>query len=166
MGNYGPPLSDAIKAVKYRPSARLLTKLSGELSRFAAMLPAAQRPEILIPVPLHPDREKKRGFNQARLLAEILARPWKAVVSPAVVRIRNTKPQAECDETVRASNQTGAFAVAESLIPSAFAGKRLAVIDDVATTGATLDACAAVVETLRPASLQAVVWAHSYRRSD
>lgn len=165
MAEYEPPLSDAIKAVKYRPSTRLLKKLSDDLLRFAAMLPAAKRPEILIPVPLHSSRESKRGFNQARLLADILAKPWNAVVSPAIVRTRNTKPQAECDEAMRATNPAGAFALAEHLLPSAFAGKRLAVIDDVATTGATLDACAAAVEKLRPASLQAFVWAHSYRRS-
>lgn len=165
FGAYVPPLSAAVKVVKYKPSTRLLTALSGEIARVAALMPAADRPDILIPVPLHPSREAKRGFNQARLLAEILAESWKAAVSPAIIRIRNTKPQAECDETLRATNPAGAFTLAESLIPSAFAGKRLAVIDDVATTGATLDACAAAVERLRPASLRAVVWAHSYRQS-
>lgn len=165
FGTYVPPLSEAVKAVKYKPSTRLLTALSGEIARVAARVPAADRPDILIPVPLHPSREAKRGFNQARLLAEILAESWKAAVSPAIVRTRNTKPQAECDETLRATNPAGAFDLAEGLIPSAFSGKRLIVIDDVATTGATLDACAAAVERLRPASLRAVVWAHSYRRS-
>lgn len=165
MGDYVPPLSDAVKIVKYRPSTRLLESLAGELSRAATRLPVSKRPEILIPVPLHPRREAKRGFNQARLLADILGKSWKAAVSPAIVRIRNTKPQAECDEAQRATNPAGAFELAEGLIPSAFAGRRLAIVDDVATTGATLDACAAAAERLRPASLQAVVWAHSYRRS-
>ncbi len=165
LGDYVPPLSEAVKVVKYKPSTRLLTALSGEIARVAARMPTAERPDILIPVPLHPSREAKRGFNQARLLAEILAESWGAAVSPAIIRIRNTKPQAECDETLRATNPAGAFGLAEGLIPLAFAGKRLAVIDDVATTGATLDACAAAVERLRPASLRAVVWAHSYRQS-
>jgi len=164
MGEYESPLSDAIKAVKYRPSTRLLDQLANDISRVAAAFPVAERPEILIPVPLHPEREARRGFNQARRFAEILGGAWNARISPAVVRIRNTKPQAECNEEQRATNPAGAFALAEYLIPEAFAGKRLAIVDDVATTGATLDACVAVVEHLRPASLQAIVWAHSYRR--
>ncbi len=164
MGEYKPPLSDAIKAVKYRPSTRLLDQLAEDISRVAATLPTAQRPEILIPVPLHPEKEAKRGFNQARRFADILGTAWNASISPAIIRIRNTKPQAECDEEQRATNPAGAFEPAKHLIPAAFAGKRLAIVDDVATTGATLDACAAAVERLRPASLQAFVWAHSYRR--
>ncbi|HEY9071302.1 MAG TPA: hypothetical protein VIV61_13680 [Candidatus Ozemobacteraceae bacterium] len=164
LGAYEPPLSEAIKAVKYRPSTRLLGQLADIITRAAAGLPRDQRPQVLIPVPLHPSREAVRGFNQARLLADLLGTAWNAPVSPAIVRVRQTRPQAECDEAERATNPAGAFALAEGLIPAAFAGKRLAIVDDVATTGATLDACAEVACRLRPASLQAVVCAHSYRR--
>ncbi|HOY68821.1 MAG TPA: hypothetical protein PLP29_18225 [Candidatus Ozemobacteraceae bacterium] len=164
MGSYEPPLSEAIKAVKYRPSTRLLEHLAGAITRVAAGLPRERRPQVLIPVPLHPSREAARGFNQARLLADLLGAAWDAPVSPAIVRIRQTRPQAECGEDERATNPVGAFALAEGLVPAAFAGKRLAIIDDVATTGATLDACAEAAARLRPAWLQAVVWAHSFRR--
>jgi len=96
--------------------------------------------DAVLPVPLHRSRVAARGYDQALLLAHAVAANSGLPLRPALHRIRGGSPQVELDRVARAANIRGAF-VAEA---SSLRGLRVALVDDVATTGATLmDAAAA-----------------------
>jgi ComF family protein len=95
---------------------------------------------MVVPVPLHERRLARRGFNQAALLAAPVARDLRARFAPlALVRSLDTPPQAVLARSSRLRNVEGAFRVRDS---RGVAGACVLLVDDVRTTGATLDACA------------------------
>ena len=95
---------------------------------------------VLVPVPLHPRRQRLRGFNQAEILCRALAPHLDLPVAPlALRRIRATRSQVGLDVSQRRRNLRGAFEVAD--VPAVY-GKRILLVDDVCTTGATALACA------------------------
>ena len=98
----------------------------------------------VVPVPLHWRREYQRGFNQARELARFLGSP----VIDALVRIRYTRAQIELAADRRRNNVEAAFGPRRTLFGKAPAvtGLKIILVDDVSTTGATLDACARVLK--------------------
>ncbi len=99
--------------------------------------------EIVIPVPLHPRRLWWRGFNQAALLAMTIARRLdRPIELEALMRSRMTTPQTSQDHDARRRNVRRAFAVAR---PARIKGRRILLVDDVMTTGATVDECARVL---------------------
>jgi ComF family protein len=100
--------------------------------------------EAIIPVPLHLSRLRKRGFNQALVLGRILGRKMgKPVLMKGLKRIRNTIPQVQLDHSQREKNVRGAFVVGD---PNEIKGKDLLLVDDVFTTGATVNECAKVLK--------------------
>lgn len=103
---------------------------------------AGQELHALIPVPLHPLREREREFNQSTLLAESLSRRSGLPVRPWLRRIRYTETQTHFDRQHRLGNLSGAFALHPSARPT---DKKLLLVDDVFTTGSTLDECARVL---------------------
>lgn len=113
------------------PLARLMAEYLGRCD-----LPA----DMLVPVPLHPRRLRERGYNQSSLLAREISRLTDLpVVERALQRRKNTAPQARtASVNDRKVNMRGAFSCRGKLV----AGKRILLIDDVCTSGATLDACA------------------------
>ena len=99
------------------------------------------RADLLVPVPLHGLRLWRRRFNQAALLARVLGRiAGKPCALRALARVRATRPQVGLTRRQRAENLQGAFRVTEAGRPR-IAGRRILLIDDVATTGATGNAC-------------------------
>ncbi|RCK79816.1 MAG: hypothetical protein OZSIB_3970 [Candidatus Ozemobacter sibiricus] len=163
LAPYEGVVAEAIKIAKYRPSRRTALRLA-ELAAAVAGPPwSVAAPDVFIPVPLHVEREAARGFNQAWLYALAVARVWNKPGSRALVRIKATRPQAECSEDERATNLAGAFALAQGLRPEAFGGLRLCLVDDVVTTGATLAACRNALLALRPRSVVALTLAHPPR---
>jgi ComF family protein len=99
--------------------------------------------EALVPMPLHPRRLRARGYNQSLLLAKELGRLIGLPVAECVARIRYVSPQARAASAVeRHKNVAGCFACRRHL-----GGQGLIIVDDVATSGATLDACAAALKT-------------------
>lgn len=140
---YAPPLRDAIHLLKYRGKVTLAGTL-GDLMAEGYEPPAAL--EVIVPVPLHPARLRDREFNQSLLLADRLNRRLGLRVSPmGLVRLHATTPQTELSRSARLKNLRHAFAVPD---PDRLAGKTVLLVDDVFTTGATVNECA---KTLRKA---------------
>lgn len=149
---YGGPTRKAIHALKYQGQRRLAAPLGDLLSAMLAEL--GQPVDAIVPVPLHTTRRQGRGFNQAELLAQRCARRLGIVCLPsALVRTRATPPQVGLSLAERQRNVAGAFALASPSLAARLAGKRLAVVDDVTTTGSTLEAAAAALRTTGPASI-------------
>jgi ComF family protein len=147
-GRYEGALREIIHAFKYEGRRSLADPLA-TLMRDAGHL-ILHESDFIVPVPLHPWRRMRRGFNQARDLAERLDRP---VITP-LWRIRATPAQMALNANARRSNVRGAFAVSPLLTCGArLYGVRLplledrviVLVDDVRTTGATLDECAKVL---------------------
>ncbi len=137
------PLAAAVRALKYRGARPLARCLGTELGRRHPGPAGA----VVVPVPLHRSRLRERGYNQAALLARALARTsGLSVAVRALARVRPTPPQAGLDAHTRRTNLRGAFAVRQ---PAAVLDREVMLVDDVLTTGATADACAAALRAAR-----------------
>lgn len=100
-------------------------------------------PDVLVPVPLHFSKLKKRGFNQAELIADELGEQLEINVDSSVlVRTRNTAPMKELDNSGRINNLKNAFQVSVNDVKY----NKILLVDDIYTTGATFDACADVLK--------------------
>jgi ComF family protein len=122
-----------VHALKYRGYKRVVERLATPL-----MLQVLDdgRFDAIVPVPLHRLRLRKRGFNQAELLARGVAEKIKATVSDTLEVVRSTRDQVELSAAQRRANVTGAYTATVPL------RGRILLIDDVFTTGATMSACA------------------------
>jgi ComF family protein len=137
---YEGPLEKAIHRFKYE-GWRALAPVLADLVVDRLAADAAGEP-LLVAVPLHGRRQRARGYNQSELLAaELRARLRLAAPRGRLVRLRDTPPQVGLDRLRRQANVGGAFAW-RGASP---AGRIVVVVDDVATTGATLEACAAAL---------------------
>lgn len=112
----------------------------------------------VIPVPLHSRRQKERGYNQAALLAENLARALGLDYRPILKKIRPTKSQTDLSRVARMENVRDSFAA--SPLPS-LGERKILLIDDVATTGATLNECARELKKQSPAEIWGLVVARN-----
>jgi ComF family protein len=134
IGAYEGTLRSIVHALKYDGRRSLALPLAALMrERGAALLAGA---DVAVPVPLHPSRRRERGFNQAQDLAAHLGLP----VSAALRRVRATKAQASLPAARRHGNVRGAFAATKAA--AALRSLTVLVVDDVRTTGATLEACA------------------------
>ncbi len=151
-----PPWQRARAPLLYDQQARRLifplkyhdrTEYAGALAAMMARAGAAllAEAEVIVPVPLHRRRLRTRRYNQAALLAFALGRLGRRPVVPdALLRIRATRPLAELAAEVRTTVVAGAFALRDKR-RAAIAGKRVLLVDDVLTSGATAGACARVL---------------------
>jgi ComF family protein len=138
---FGGAVAAALKRFKYEERPDLGGPL-GELMR-QAVRDAGIAGDVVVPVPLHPRRLVERGYNQAALLARAVARELGVPLGARVLeRRRSTGQQARLGREERLVNVAGAFAVRDA---RAVRGKRVVLVDDVATTGATLGACREVL---------------------
>jgi len=150
---YAAPLDQLITHLKFARNLAAGRVLS-ELWIDALRASAPPLPQALIPVPLHPDRLRERGYNQALELARPLAKTFAlALRDDVLMRTRATAAQSNLDAPERQRNLRGAFVVVDGAALPA----HVAVIDDVMTTGATLRECAHTL--LRAGTARVDVWA-------
>ena len=144
-----------VQALKYGDRPGLARALGAEMAR---ALPPGYRPDLVLEVPLHRTRQRERGYNQAALLADALAACVAAPRLPgALTRVRATRAQARLGAAERRANLAGAFRVTH---PLALAGRSVLIVDDVLTTGATLEACLEPLHAARAkATGVALAWA-------
>jgi ComF family protein len=130
---------DALHALKYAGERRLAGPLGAAMGRRWAE--AGIGGDLLVHVPVHPQRRAARGYDQAELLARAAARALGLAAVPALERRRATIPQFELGRDRRAANVAGAFGVM-AVHAGLVRDRWVVLVDDVATTGATLVACA------------------------
>jgi len=137
---YGGPLREAILRLKYKRDMALGEALSRPMiSRLQSLQWSV---DMIIPVPLGVDRYVERGYNQAALLARPLSQATQISYSPkGLVRVRETRSQVDLTASERKLNMRGAFHARGEWVR----GRTVLVVDDVATSGATIDACGAAL---------------------
>lgn len=158
LGSFRDPLRKLVHEMKYHhrwPLAEILADRMLAESRVRNLL---NEIDLLIPIPLHWTRQIARGYNQADALARRLARHRSDLsVSRAIVRLKNTTPQTTVRSIAdRAENLRHAFGLVN---PRSIANKRIALVDDVKTTGSTLKAAARALQDADPISIHAIVLA-------
>lgn len=160
-GFYGDALQQMILAFKHDRSE--LDVLLGRLADSAFQGSSFRdRIDLLVPVPLHWTRRLSRGYNQAHLIAKRLTQPAPRICTD-LVRVRRTKPQpAAATPAARARNVKEAFAVRPD---HRFAGKTICLVDDIKTTGATLNECAKTLKAAGSADVFALMLAVAGQRT-
>lgn len=135
LGHYQDPLQEIIHQFKYSGYSRLGNSLSNRLIDNHIHTFERLRPNLAVPIPLDSYRLRRRGFNQAAVLSDIVGKRLQIETSEQLlVKSRKTKDQTRLDFEKRAENLKGAFTVTERIAPEA----KIILIDDVFTTGATL----------------------------
>jgi len=143
-----------LRRLKYGGGRRLAGPLAEMALPALSRLLAVTGPATLVPVPLHRSRQRDRGYNQAELLATELGRRADLTVWPALVRRRATQRQHGLDRATRVRNLRQAMALSAVPPPDDIQeGGAVVLVDDILTTGATLEACAVI---LHAAGIQAV----------
>ena len=162
---YAGAVARAIVRMKYEQRPDLARPLGDLLCRAIEGEGASVRSwsdVLVVPVPLHPLRLAERGFNQSALLAARVCRQLGAPFEPrALVRTRPTSQQATLDRAGRAANVARAFRVRDDALVR---GRAVLLVDDVMTTGATLDACAQAIREGGGASVARAVVAIAAHR--
>ncbi|HBA61103.1 MAG TPA: hypothetical protein DCZ92_09850 [Elusimicrobia bacterium] len=141
---FNAQLRSAVHAFKYRGRKDLSVFLSREMARELERFPELSAYKFIVAVPLHPAKLRERGFNQAELLAGGLA-PAAGLfhLEGAAARLRDTRSQTTLSKAERRANMAGAFGAAK---PELVKGRSILLVDDVATTLATLEALAAALK--------------------
>src|SRR6058998_198614 len=153
-GAHAGPLRAAVRRLKYGGEPGLAEDLGSLVAlELARDLARGVTIDAIVPVPLHRSRADARGYDQAALLARAVAVRTGVPLRPSLHRIRASRPQVELDRVARAANIRGAF-VAEG---GSLRGLRVALVDDVATTGATLGDAAAAARAAGARTVRAYV---------
>jgi ComF family protein len=157
---------ELVRGLKFRGAMALADAMAAlivanapeELLPQAGAAPGGSRPEFLVPVPLHPARRRRRGFNQAAILADALARRTGLAVAETLTRSGQASTQVGRPRLERLAAPPGRI-LAEGPVPT-----RAVLVDDVATTGATLAACAAALRAAGTGEVRAVTFARTLGR--
>jgi len=157
--NYATPLKQLITSLKYKDNQLVADELARHLARRVRLLIATDllsKPHYLIAVPLHPKRLRQRGYNQAQLIAQGLSRDLDIELLDGVERVINTPTQTSLDAAARMRNLRGAFTL-NTTLPAG----TIALIDDVFTTGSTMQELAATITRQHPRQIQFWSVAHT-----
>jgi ComF family protein len=153
---WNEPLRALVHAFKFGGAVELAAPLVDAVLATEAFADVAP-PGAIVPAPLHRVRRRERGYDQAEALARAFALRSGAPLVRALARTRATRQQARLGAAERATNLAGAFRV---VAPAEIAGRRLALVDDVVTTGATVAAAAEALRAAGAASIE--TWCVAY----
>jgi len=164
LGILTEPLKTLIHRIKYEHRWRLAEQLANRLLARPEVIAVLETVELIIPVPLHPRRQRERGYNQAELIARQLCRGFRSIRDPSQLtvlnvarRIRPTQTQTSLQSRVqREQNVADAF---ELIHPAAINNRHIALLDDVLTTGSTLSSPPRSLQPAKPAGFPAIVLA-------
>lgn len=155
---YQTPVSNMLLALKFSNTTSTVATLkkmaeeSGALSLFTV-------PDVIIPVPLHSARLRERGFNQALMLARHCFPLWrKSIHSSLLLRNRATVPQSTLSGQQRRHNLKGCFQVTKAGL---LKGKKILLVDDVFTTGSTINECSRILRREKPKRIEVFTVARS-----
>lgn len=132
--------------IKYSSNQKLAHIMGRQLGLHIARSGQFDDVDIIVPVPLHRRKERRRGYNQSLLLCRGLAQTFERPIADGIlVRTRHTESQTHKNRIERLENMKGVFAVTD---PKALQGKHILLVDDVITTGATTEACYAALSSV------------------
>jgi competence protein ComFC len=153
------PGRSLVHALKYHRGQQVLEDIAA-IMREAPGYTDYLRGAVLVPVPLHPSKERARSFNQSRLLADccVQAMDGQAQVRELLIRVVNTESQTRHDRETRRENLKNAFALAKGATINP--AQRYVLVDDVFTTGSTLNSCASVLRRGGALTLDVVTFGH------
>lgn len=155
---YKPPVADIILRLKFSGQLNGLTTLA-QLTATSGCMQELAEPELIVPVPLHASRLRQRGFNQATLIARTCLPRWRDRIRVDVLkRNRVTTPQSQLSGRERRSNLQRVFTIEKI---DEVQGKRILVVDDVFTTGSTVNECARVLRKAGAARIEVLTVARS-----
>jgi len=149
---FNEPVRRLVHALKYRQNVALAKYMGGQMASFFPRISELKNVNYVVPVPLFARRLRQRGFNQSELLARVVAEKLNLPLDTvSLIRTRDTGSQTKLGREARERNMQGAF---KCVAPEKVKGKIILLIDDVCTTGATLESCAVA---LRNAGARRVV---------
>ena len=152
-------LQNLIVQLKYRGNKQIGFYLGQLLGNFLIKSDRYKDVDALVPLPLNPRREKTRGYNQATMLCNGISAVWKKpVIDKVVVRRVYTETQTHKGRISRWENMDGIFEVAN---PSILENKHILLVDDVVTTGATLEACGSEILKIAGTTLSIATLAYT-----
>jgi len=155
---YREPVKSLLLSLKFGGKMTGLATL-GTLATQAGLATLFAEPDLVLPVPLHIQRLRSRGFNQSLLLARTCFTGWKNKISPdLLLRLQATRPQTSLSGKARRTNLRGAFAVSR---PQEIMGKRILLVDDIFTTGSTLHECAKILRQTGALQIEAFTLART-----
>lgn len=140
---YGKEVRQSIYRFKYQNRRDYGLVYAGEIAKRYGQWIYDRHIQVIVPIPLHKARKKQRGFNQAQVVAEELGRILGIPVDAGLlVRIRNTRPQKQLNDRERKNNLKKAFKTRENVVEL----KYILIVDDIYTTGSTMDAVSVVLK--------------------
>lgn len=149
---FAGPIRGALHQLKYAGERRLARPLGEAVARRWSRV--GEGATLIVPVPVHADRERQRGYDQAVLIAEVAASTLGLPCLRALERVRATDAQFELGRDERSANVSGAFRVRPGV--GTVADQWVLLVDDVVTTGATLAACAVALEDAGASAVSAI----------
>lgn len=155
ISNYEKPVRELIYALKFNRFLKTRTPIKKLIRKYLELTPLLKivnkENAVIVPVPLHSSKLRHRGFNQAEIIADILKDLTGMQVINALIREKNTAPQSELkNNDARTRNVKGSFRINSTINNQQLTDKQIIIVDDIYTSGATINEAAKVLKSLKP----------------